>query len=249
LSKQEQTPELGHIEDKGNLWEQAYLAFETPEQEIQKFLGRLTILGAAEWPRDARIVELFCGRGNGLHALERLGFTQIEGVDLSPSLLSEYAGRAKCHVSDCRRLPFESESKDVLIVQGGLHHVSSLPADLEDVFLEMQRVLRSDGRVVIVEPWLTPFLRVVHLICRFGLARLLSKKVDALATMIEHEQRTYDQWLSQPNLILKLAHSRFRPLKQTIGWGKWNFVGLRAIQKSEQIGVDVSGSYTHVPIG
>ena len=53
-------------------WEAAYLRFETPEQEIQKFLKRLRKLGAGEWPSGAKIVELFCGRGNGLHALERL---------------------------------------------------------------------------------------------------------------------------------------------------------------------------------
>src|SRR5579872_2389451 len=47
-------------------WEAAYLRFETPEQEIQKFIGRLETLGVAEWSRQARIVELFCGRGGGL---------------------------------------------------------------------------------------------------------------------------------------------------------------------------------------
>ncbi|MGH9741336.1 MAG: hypothetical protein ACRD51_03190, partial [Candidatus Acidiferrum sp.] len=62
-------------------WEAAYLRFETPQEEVQKFLNRLTRLGAAEWPRDAEIVELFCGRGSGLLALARLGFTHLEGVD------------------------------------------------------------------------------------------------------------------------------------------------------------------------
>src|SRR5438132_7278717 len=49
-------------------WEAAYLRFETPEQEIQKFIARLNRLGAPQWPRDSEIVELFCGRGNGLIA-------------------------------------------------------------------------------------------------------------------------------------------------------------------------------------
>ena len=71
-------------------WEAAYLRFETPEQEIQKFMKRLRKLGADEWPRDSEIVELFCGRGNGLHALERLGFRRLEGADLSPRLLAQY---------------------------------------------------------------------------------------------------------------------------------------------------------------
>jgi SAM-dependent methyltransferase len=126
-------------------WELAYLRFETPQQEIEKFAARLRNMGALEWPKGARIVELFCGRGNGLHALERLGFSNLEGADLSPTLLAQYKGSATCHVCDCRELPFESGSKDVLIVQGGLHHLPALPDDLERTFSEMRRVLRKDG--------------------------------------------------------------------------------------------------------
>jgi len=42
-------------------WEEAYLRFETPDQEIRKFQKRLVGLGARNWPRDARIAELFVG--------------------------------------------------------------------------------------------------------------------------------------------------------------------------------------------
>jgi hypothetical protein len=70
-------------------WEAAYLSFETPEEEIRKFIRRLRRLGAERLPRQAEVLELFCGRGNGLRALERLGFNRLEGVDLSISLLSQ----------------------------------------------------------------------------------------------------------------------------------------------------------------
>ena len=205
-------------------WEAAYLRFETPEQEIQKFQDRLSKLGAAGWSRNAEIVELFCGRGNGLHALGRLGFTKLEGVDLSPALLAQYNGGAKCYTCDCRQLPFADRSKDILIVQGGLHHLANL-SDLESTIREMRRVLRRDGRVVIVEPWLTPFLSFVHGACENPLARRFSNKLDALATMIEHERTTYEQWLNQPKAILALTTEHFDASLQFIGWGKWNFVG------------------------
>src|SRR6266481_9520466 len=186
-------------------WEAAYLRFERPKQEIQKFVSRLQKLGVAQWPRNAEIVELFCGRGNGLNALERLGFTHIEGVDLSPRLIAQYRGSAKCFVGDCRQLPFADRSRDMLIVQGGLHHLPALSEDLEEAFSEMQRVLRKDGRAVFVEPWLTPFLKFVHAVSENPLARRLSNKMDALATMIQFERRTYEQWLTQPDLIRKSA--------------------------------------------
>lgn len=206
-------------------WEEAYLRFETPEEEIRKFTRRLKRLGARQWRRDAEIVELFCGRGNGLIALERLGFTHLEGVDLSPRLIAQYKGSAKCIVADCRRLPFAERSKDVLIVQGGLHHLPNLPDDLEQTFSEMQRVLRKDGRVMFVEPWRTPFLTVAHFISEIPMVRRLSNKMDALATMTEHELRTYTQWLSQPELIKKVTRAHFVPVHESFACGKWNFVG------------------------
>jgi ubiquinone/menaquinone biosynthesis C-methylase UbiE len=206
-------------------WEAAYLRFETPEEEIRKFTNRLNRLGAREWPRDAQIVELFCGRGNGLIALQRLGFTRLEGVDLSPRLIAEYKGSAKCIVADCRNLPFGNRSKDILIVQGGLHHLPNLPGDLDQTLSEMERVLRKEGRVVFVEPWLTPFLSFVHFVMNIPIVRRLSNKLDALATMTEHEIRTYTQWLGQPDLIQRIARAHFMPVHESFAWGKWNFVG------------------------
>jgi SAM-dependent methyltransferase len=206
-------------------WEAAYLRFETPEEEIRKFTERLRRLGVCQWPRETNVVELFCGRGNGLHALSRLGFLNIEGVDLSPRLLAEYKGAARCHAGDCRQLPFADKSKDAAIVQGGLHHLPVLPDDLERVFAELRRVLRPEGRVVFVEPWLTPFLRLVHVVAQNALARRLSVKLDALATMIENERQTYENWLGSPQEISQLARRYFQPEHESFAWGKWNFVG------------------------
>jgi SAM-dependent methyltransferase len=206
-------------------WEAAYLRFETPEEEIRKFTERLRRLGVTAWPRESNVVELFCGRGNGLHALAHLGFRNIQGVDLSPRLLAEYTGEARCYAGDCRELPFADGSKDAAIVQGGLHHLPVLPDDLERVFAELRRVLRPSGRVVFVEPWLTPFLRFVHTAAQNPLARRLSVKLDALATMIENERQAYENWLGRPEEISQLVQRYFQPEHESFAWGKWNFVG------------------------
>jgi ubiquinone/menaquinone biosynthesis C-methylase UbiE len=209
----------------GDPWEAAYVRFETPEEEIRKFIARLRMLGSEAWPRDARVVELFCGRGNGLHALSRMGFTELEGADLSVRLLKLYRGGARCYACDCRKLPFADKSRDVLIVQGGLHHLPTLPDSLEETLAEMHRVLRTDGKVVIVEPWLTAFLRVVHRACENQAMRRLWHKLDDLAIMIENERSTYEQWLSQPDLVLGLTRRYFVPIQESFAWGKWNFAG------------------------
>jgi ubiquinone/menaquinone biosynthesis C-methylase UbiE len=213
-------------------WEAAYLRFETPEEEIKKFARRLKQMGATGWPRHAEIVELFSGRGNGLRALEQLGFDNITGVDLSKSLLAEYSGTARCYACDCRNLPFENASKDILIIQGGLHHLCVLPDDLIKCLGEAYRVLRAEGQVIIVEPWMTPFLSLVHWTCGQKIARRLFPRIDALATMIEHEYGTYRQWLSQGPLVLEALSRFFDYERCQIRCGKLRFRGRKRLNVS-----------------
>ena len=208
-----------------SVWESAYLSFETPEEEIRKFVRRLVRMGVEKWRRDARTVELFCGRGNGLHALERLGFKNIEGVDLSPRLLKKYQGIGRLYLCDCRYLPFADQSRDVLIIQGGLHHLNNIADDVDQAFREIRRVLRKDGNIVIVEPWLTPFLRLIHTLSENRMVRRCSKKFDSFAIMTENERETYEAWLSNPQLIRNLSRAYFRPVYESFRWGKWSFVG------------------------
>ena len=210
-------------------WEAAYLRFETPEEETAKFAKRLKKLGSDEWLHNAEIAELFCGRGNGLRALSQLGFRQIEGFDLSPRLLAQCPRGFKCVEADCRSLPLTDACKDVVIIQGGLHHLEKLPDDLDRALAEAARVLRAGGRIVIVEPWQTPFLSFVHRVCGATLARRLSPKLDALAVMIEHERATYEQWLAQPRLILTQIERHFAHEYCSMSWGKLWFRGRKKV--------------------
>lgn len=206
-------------------WEAAYKRFETPEEEISKFLRRLRAFGFERLPKDARVAELFCGRGGGLVALSRLGMSNIAGVDLSESLLEEYEGDAALHLADCRDLPFDDSSFDAAIVQGGLHHLPELPADLDAVLAEVSRILRPTGAFYVVEPWRTPFLRFAHLVTNQPLVRRFYRRGDALAAMTEREFDTYEQWLSQPQAVLQAFHCHFDLRQLTTAWGKLSLVG------------------------
>lgn len=207
-------------------WERAYRRFETPAQEADKFTRRFLALGVGEWPRDLQIASLFCGRGNGMVALERMGFDRLFGFDLSEGLLAQYSGPARCFVADCREpLPLEAGSQDAVIIQGGLHHLPDLPGDLERVLVEIRRILSPEGHLLVVEPWKTPFLNVVHAACRLSPARKIWSKLDALAVMIEHERDTYEQWLARPREIRALLHLHFTVLSERRAWGKLSFDG------------------------
>jgi SAM-dependent methyltransferase len=210
-------------------WEAAYARFETPAQEEKKFVGRLRWLGADQWPRNLQVVDIFCGRGGGLNAWKKLGFLRLEGVDLSETLLLQYAGDVPLYVGDCRRMDLPDASRDVICVQGGLHHLPVIPQDLEAVISEVHRVLRPGGHFVVVEPWLTPFLRFVHALCRRPFIRRASPKLDALACMISREERTYLQWLSQPEVVRACLVRGFETQRQKIAFGKIMWVGRKPI--------------------
>ena len=167
------------------------------------------------------------GGGGGLDAWRSLGFGKLEGVDISATLLQAHKGQARLYVGDCRRLEFPDASRDVVCVQGGLHHLAALPEDLEATIAEARRVLRPGGRLVAVEPWMTPFLATVHAVCGLGWARWTSPKIAALADMIEHERETYFNWLGRGPEILGVLTRNFATEQKRIAWGKLAWLGRK----------------------
>jgi ubiquinone/menaquinone biosynthesis C-methylase UbiE len=123
-------------------------------------------------------------------------------------------------------MPFRSASHDIAIVQGGLHHVPDVLEDLPLVVAEVRRVLKPNGLFVVVEPWLTPFLRAAHWACA-GPARRLWPRLDALATMIHYERDTYERWLANPAFVLSQLSGGFVPQISRQRWGKLVFVGRK----------------------
>lgn len=206
-------------------WEAAYKRFETPEQEIAKFIKRLQRFGFDKLPKNIRIAEIFCGRGGGLVALERMGFHNVEGVDLSDTLLAEYRGPATMHLADCMNMPFDSDTFAAVVVHGGLHHLPKLPEDLDQTLSEVARITTPGGRFYVIEPWRTPFLTLAHFVTELSLMRRLYKKGDALATMTARERVTYEQWLGQPKEILATFANHFTAEQTEARWGKLAYVG------------------------
>jgi len=210
-------------------WEAAYTRFETAAEETEKFLRRLRGFGVEAWAREAQVVEIFCGRGSGLAAWRQLGFSNLEGVDLSENLLNACGGEARLYLGDCRALKFPDASRDIICVQGGLHHLALLPDDLRRTVAEVRRVLRPGGRFVVVEPWSTPFLTAVHAACRLRWLRGASAKLDALGCMIEHERETYFRWLSHSTDIWTELTRGFDTESKRVAWGKLSWVGRKPV--------------------
>ncbi len=101
-------------------------------------------------PHARRILECGCGSGHFSFYMAQNGF-QVSGVDLSESAISKTSEKfreaglsADFVVGDIRKLPFPSNSFDVVFSGGVLEFFEDIKAPLE----EMVRVLRPGGMLI-----------------------------------------------------------------------------------------------------
>jgi hypothetical protein len=52
-------------------------------------------------------------------------------------------------------------------------------------------------------------------------------EIDALATMIDYERETSDQWLAQPQMIVSVFERFFFTDLCSIKWGKYTYSGRK----------------------
>lgn len=95
------------------------------------------------------VLECGCGTGELLSFLKKQNFS-VTGIDVSGQMLEGAAPAVQENVSlaSTENLLFESESFDVVICKGSLHHVEDPASGL----LEIKRVLKKDGILIISEP-------------------------------------------------------------------------------------------------
>lgn len=108
-----------------------------------------------ELPRGGSALDVCCGTGDLAFALARRG-VRVLGLDFTPELLLRAEGkRPRCDsggltrfgLADALRLPLRSASFDGATIAFGLRNV----ADRRDCLLELRRVVRPGGRVVVLE--------------------------------------------------------------------------------------------------
>ncbi len=98
---------------------------------------------------DERLMEAGCGTGN---ILETLRCREIIGVDLSPYLLAKAKQKNIPHLqlvnANVESLPFQDKSLGKIICSEVLEHV----LDPQKLLVEVRRVLRDDGKLIISIP-------------------------------------------------------------------------------------------------
>jgi pseudaminic acid biosynthesis-associated methylase len=116
------------------LWEKNYGTTRT--QLNQHFLGNI--------PADARILEVGCNIGNQLLLLQRLGYSNLYGVDVQDYALEMARSRTKnvnLTQASTFALPYEDKYFDMVFTSGVLIHVS--PRDLPTALNEIHRCAKS----------------------------------------------------------------------------------------------------------
>ena len=96
---------------------------------------------------NSKILDFGCGNGVFLKELSKT-YKDSEGIDISPDMLNLCDKELKTTIADGCNLPFDKNTFDCVISRGSLHHMSSL----EKAFLEIKRVLKPGGILVLSEP-------------------------------------------------------------------------------------------------
>jgi demethylmenaquinone methyltransferase/2-methoxy-6-polyprenyl-1,4-benzoquinol methylase len=114
------------------------------------FLWRKRAAKVVEEWRPRRVLDLATGSGDLARALQRrLPEAAIIATDFSPEMLSvaQRKGVRETVLADALRLPFRDESFDCVTVAFGLRNM----ADWSLALREMSRVLRSNGRLLVLD--------------------------------------------------------------------------------------------------
>ncbi len=182
-----------------------------------------------EWARSGVIIELGAGSGNLKEVMPQVVATDIVTVPWLDAVVDAHA------------LPFGDGTVDSIVGVDVLHHVQ-YPVRLLD---EAARVLRSGGRVVLMEPAITPFSRVIF---RLGHPEPVDLKADPLAeghpdpdkhpmdsnqalpTLLAGRHRTAVERRVPDLRLLRCAHLSLIAYPLSGGFRSWNLVPPRLVR-------------------
>ncbi|MCA6213398.1 class I SAM-dependent methyltransferase [Thermococcus bergensis] len=157
-----------------------------------------------------KVLDLACGVGGFSFLLEEYGF-EVVGIDIDDEMIKkarEYAkeknSKVEFIVGDARKLPFEDETFDYILLLGNtILHFS--PRELSEVFKEVKRVLKKDGLLLI------NFIDMRELLSRVQMGTVVGEEYWISSVMIDDEEKS-------AVIEYKSEKNSFR-IKLTV-WGK-----------------------------
>jgi SAM-dependent methyltransferase len=125
---------------------------------VAKLKARDRILDSLTWRGDEKVLDVGCGGGLfAIGAAKRLKAGRVTGVDIQPvdvarenAKLEGVADKLRIETADVLKLPFQSDSFDVVLSSLALHELESV-TDRAAALREMARVLKPGGRAAIFD--------------------------------------------------------------------------------------------------
>lgn len=169
-----QRGDLGNFEKKRSLKD----FFNREASRYQQFIkGRDFVTFLKEKVNShlkGRVLDVGSGR---ISDFEDGSFNYYVAMDISLAMLQglKPKGRIERVCGDARALPFREGAFDLLIYRSVLHHLNpnGMPKDemersLKELLIEARRVVKRDGKVLVIEPCFPPFLETVeHILTPF----------------------------------------------------------------------------------
>jgi ubiquinone/menaquinone biosynthesis C-methylase UbiE len=102
--------------------------------------------------KNMSILDVGCGTGSHLELYQRYK-CELYGLDLSPSMLEVARKRlgetARLDLGDASAMPYRDKKFDLVISMLTLHEMS--PSSRSAVLTEMKRVIKGDGRILLID--------------------------------------------------------------------------------------------------
>jgi ubiquinone/menaquinone biosynthesis C-methylase UbiE len=114
------------------------------------------------------LLDVGCGTGEVLSCIYREG-VKFSGLDISSKMLGiarkNLGGNVDLRLGDSEKLPWDDESFEALLCLNSFHHYPNP----EKVLNEMNRVLKSGGKLVMADPWQsTPLRQLMNTFIHFN---------------------------------------------------------------------------------
>jgi SAM-dependent methyltransferase len=113
---------------------------------------KIQMQGLVKRHRTKRVEKLLiipCGTGNDYPYLQRFS-SSVYGLDISPLALAQCPQGIRISLGDIQRLPFQSETFDLIAVPLFFHHIR--PKDFPPLLGELHRILKPNGGLILLEP-------------------------------------------------------------------------------------------------
>ena len=142
-------------------------------QKFYKFtqgimLNAIGILNIAK--TDDKICDVGCGKLAFLNQLKSHGFKNLYGVEVDETLINPTSSGdsfPEIKIGSACKIPFEDKFFDVVTIYAVLHHIGI--KDHEAVISEVNRVLKANGKLLIIEPY--PFVFLEDLVYYLAVLR------------------------------------------------------------------------------